>query len=246
MTEHPRPRVLVVEDEPQMAEIIAFALGRADLEVSVVPHAEAAWRFIGKHDVDLVVLDVMLPGISGNELCARIRAGSQVPILILSALSSAEERIAGLESGADDYLGKPFSPRELVLRARALLARSRASHTSGRLRAGPVEVDPSRPRAWIDGDAVPLTDRSAALLRLLASRPGTTVSFRELLNAVWETSSPVGGREMVKTAVYRLRRELGPEAGALIHTHRGLGYALVVPGNPEPDVSLPHSEGDAR
>nr|NLD41128.1 response regulator transcription factor [Actinomycetales bacterium] len=227
MTETP-PQVLVVEDEPQMAEIIAFALSRNGMDVHTSPTAEAAWRALGERRFDAVVLDVMLPGMSGTELCTRLRSHSDIPIIMLSALSAPEERITGLEHGADDYLGKPFSPRELVLRVRALLARSQAAPHRTILRLPGIEVDLVRPRAWVRGVRRDLTDRSADVLRTLAARPGQPVTARELLNAAWETSSPVGGREMVKTAVYRLRRELGPTGADMVRTRRGEGYSLEV------------------
>ncbi len=227
MTETTRPQILVVEDEPQMAEIVAFALTRADMDAHIAPTAEAAWRAVAERRFDAVVLDVMLPGMSGTQLCSRLRAGSDIPIIMLSALSAPEERIAGLECGADDYLGKPFSPRELTLRVQALLTRSRSAARPTTLRLEGIEVDLVRPRAWIGGKRQDLTERSAAVLRTLAARPGETVTTRELLNAAWETSSPVGGREMVKTAIYRLRRELGPAGARMIRTRRGEGYSLV-------------------
>lgn len=217
-------RILIVEDEPQMADIIAFVLAKHDFEPTVATTGEAGWRTLRSKDFDAVVLDVMLPDLSGLALCSRIRTVSDIPIIFLSALGSEDERIAGLEAGADDYLAKPFSPRELALRVKALLARTRTggSHV---ITVGSLAIDTSQPVAIYHGDRLQLTSTSHAILRALAARPGEVVTVKELLNEVWQTSSGLGGKQMVKTAIYRLRQELG-EAGDLVVTRRGAGYSL--------------------
>ncbi|OKL55167.1 hypothetical protein BSZ39_00230 [Bowdeniella nasicola] len=217
-------RILVVEDEPQMADIIEFVLAKHDFAPLLAPTGEAGWHALRNHQIDAIVLDVMLPDITGIQLCERIRAVSDVPIIFLSALGSETERIRGLEAGADDYLAKPFSPRELALRVRVLLARSRATRRPD-IVVGDLSIEVDSPRAQYRDRQIRLTATSHALLRALARTPGEAVAINDLLNEVWQTSARHGGKEMVKTAMYRLRQELG-DAASLVVNQRGAGYLL--------------------
>ncbi|MDO5494661.1 MAG: response regulator transcription factor [bacterium] len=221
-----RRRVLVVEDEPHMREIVGFVLDHHGYEVVLEGSAEAGWRRIQHERFDAMVLDVMLGDVSGIDLCVRIRSRSRTPIIFLSALSTPEERIAGLEAGADDYLGKPFSPRELVLRVNRLVERSLSD--PGELRWQEVRVDAARPIATLGERRVVLTATSHQILSALVRAQGASMTWREILNEVWATSAPQGGKQMVKTAIYRLRRELGDDEARLVETVRGSGYRLGV------------------
>lgn len=223
-----RRRALVVEDEPQMREIVAFVLEHNGYEVAAEESAEAGWRRFQREHFDVAVLDVMLGEVTGIDLCHRIRSRSDVPILFLSALSTTEERIAGLEAGADDYLGKPFSPRELALRVDRIV--SRAGSEASELRSGDLRTDPARPVAFFKDRRVDLTSTSHHILLALLRAEGAALTWREIVNEVWGSSAPQGGKAMVKTAIYRLRRELGDEDATLVQTVRGTGYRLAAPG----------------
>lgn len=223
------PTALVVDDEPQMRAIVTFALETQGFRCHEAGSAEEAWRIVETTALDLVVLDVMLPGEDGVSLCRRIRSGYEVPVILLTARSEVGDRVEGLESGADDYLTKPFSPRELALRAQAVVRRARPSPGPGKIAVGGLEIDLATMRATDDGVALQLTANELRLLVALASRPGEPLSWRDLVREVWATASDQGGREMLKTAVYRLRSRLeaDPSRPERILTVRGVGYRLV-------------------
>ena len=223
----PRPRVLVVDDESQMVSIVAFALETQGFEPVTARSAEAAWRLIESEHFDLLVLDVMLPGASGVQLCERVRAVSDVPVILLTARGEENDRVAGLLAGADDYLTKPFSPRELSLRALAIVRRASGVRAADELIVnGPLTLDRGHRTATLDGRALRLSDVEWRLLASLARHRGSVVAWRDLLNEVWATGEPVGGRDMIKTTVYRLRQHLGPDAEALVVAVRGVGYLM--------------------
>ena len=228
MTE-PRPHVLVVDDERQMVSIVGFALETQGFTTSSARSAEEAWRLFGAENFDLVVLDVMLPGASGVRLCERIRTVSDVPVILLTARGEESDRLAGLLAGADDYVTKPFSPRELALRAAAIVRRTRGrAQRSEALVNGTLAIDPAQRTAHLDGRALRLSDVELRLLTALMRHQGEVVSWRVLLNEVWSTDEAVGARDMIKTAVYRLRQHLGPEADDLIVSVRGTGYLMPI------------------
>lgn len=235
----PSPRVLVVDDEAQMVSIVAFALETQGFETVTARSAELAWRLFGEQRFDLVVLDVMLPGLSGVGLCERLRGVSDVPIILLTARGEENDRLTGLLAGADDYVTKPFSPRELALRASAIVRRTRVRSVSDEsIRNGPLQVDPVRRTAHLEGSVVRLSDVEFRLLVVLARRAGQVVGWRELLNEVWFTGELVGGRDMIKTTVYRLRQHLGPRGEDLVVTVRGLGYLMpALEGEPRSGAS---------
>ena len=228
-------RALVVEDEPAMRDIISFALETQDFSTVTAGSAAAGWAVLAEQHIDLVVLDVMLPGMSGVELCRRITATRPVPVILLTALGETSHRIAGLEAGASDYVSKPFHPRELALRAAGLVRRSPLS--SGALaQAGPVTLDLRAATAYVSGRRVDLTPHEYRLVAALVTHPGEDLPFRQLLLLGWGDPQPLGGRELLKTAVYRLRLKLescDPAARGCIRSVRGVGYRYVVPASDE-------------
>ncbi|GAB47352.1 response regulator transcription factor [Mobilicoccus pelagius] len=226
MPGEPTPVALVVDDERQMVAIVEFALQTQGFDCVTAGSAEAAWHVLTSRHVDLVVLDRMLPGASGEDLCRRIRSVSDVPVLMLTAKGTENDRVDGFLAGADDYVTKPFSPRELALRAQALLRRTRSRAQTEALRNGPLVVDvPARTATW-EGRALRLSDVEQRLLTVLARHAGSVVTWRDLLNEVWFTAETAGGRDMIKTTVYRLRQHLGSGGERLIVTVRGTGYLM--------------------
>jgi len=231
------PRVLVVEDEPDIAALIAYQLTREGFRVQTAGTGPEALDAVAREVPDLVVLDRMLPGLSGDEVLARLKsepATAGVPVLVLTAKREQEDRIEGLELGADDYLTKPFSPRELVLRARAILRRVQEAGVGagGRiLRAGPLRLDVESHRTSIDGSELNLTPTEFRLLQALMERKGRTQSRKQLLEKAWSLESDVTDRIQTRTVdmhVRRLRAKLG-DVGDWIQTVRGFGYRLKVP-----------------
>ncbi|MDO5720104.1 MAG: response regulator transcription factor [Actinomycetaceae bacterium] len=222
-----KPTALIVDDETQMTAIIAFALETEQVASIACHSGHSAWQTFTTTPIDLVILDLMLPDITGITLCRRIRARSNVPILMLTALGDVEQRVKGLEAGADDYVTKPFSPKELALRARALIRRSNDTAPSRPdIVYGPIRIDVAKQRVYVDGRIVELTETEIRLLSTIISNPDRIHSLRELLNEVWGTTATQGGRNMVKTTMYRLRKKLGDVgvSGDFIVAVRGRGY----------------------
>lgn len=227
-----RDLVLVVDDEPQMLQLVALALGAQGFDTITAADAAGAWRALREHAVAVVVLDVLMPGESGIELCRRLRGFSDIPLILLTALGSEPERVAGLEAGADDYVVKPFSPRELALRVAALARRSRESAplAQGTVRdIGSLRLEAGAQTASLDDRPLRLTPSEFRMLWLMSENVGTTVSARDLHRAMGEVADPVGEKEIVRTAIYRLRGKLGDDPAAPRHilTDRGRGYRLV-------------------
>ncbi len=237
-------RALIVEDEPAMRDIIAFALETQNFSTVTAGSAEEGWALLAEQHIDLAVLDVMLPGMSGVELCRRITATRPVPVILLTALGETSQRIAGLEAGASDYVAKPFHPRELALRAAGLVRRSPLS--SGTIvQAGPVTLDLRAATAYVRGKRVDLTPHEYRLVAALVTRSGEDLPFRQLLLLGWGDPQPLGGRDLLKTAVYRLRLKLesaDPAARGCILSVRGVGYRYVAPAVEERN---PFSDGTA-
>lgn len=221
-----KPKILVVDDEPDALEILGFKLQEAGFTPVFARDGERALTAARIERPDLIVLDLMLPQIDGLEVCKLLRrdaATSGIPIIMLTARAAEFDRVLGLELGADDYVTKPFSPRELVLRVRKLLARtSNADAPVPRMRAGPVEIDSDRHRVMVAGNGVELTPTEFKLLELLARRRGRVQSRERLLQDVWGYESSTDTRT-VDTHMRRLREKIGPAAGYL-ETVRGLGY----------------------
>ena len=225
-------RVLVVEDEAHLAEVIADNLALEGHEVEVVGDGLVALERARSAPPALVVLDVMLPGLDGYEVCARLRAeGNEVPVLFLTARNDNDDRVRGLEAGGDDYLGKPFDLRELILRVRAILKRAKwmrePSRAGERLVLGDAVVDFKSFTATVKGRETRLSTKEAMILRCLAERAGEVVSRAEILDRVWGYDAFPTTRT-IDNFVVRLRRILEPEPGEprYLHTIRGTGYRL--------------------
>ncbi len=222
-------RILIVEDEPEFAALIELWLQRSGRATAVATTGHEAMRLLWEERPDLITLDVGMPGLDGWTICERIREVTDIPILIVSARDSEEDRVRGLELGADDYIVKPFSFRELMARIDAALRRSRAprQHELMPLRYRDLAVDPEAHRAWLAGHELPLTPTEFRLLVCLAERPGQLVRHQQLLQAGWgaEYTSDV---QLLRTAIHGLRRKLGtalPDE-EYIAAEYGLGYRL--------------------
>jgi two-component system, OmpR family, alkaline phosphatase synthesis response regulator PhoP len=218
-------RILVVDDEPPIVDLVRGYLEREGYEVRSAADGHAALELIGSTAPDVVVLDVMLPGIDGLEILRRMRAFSDAYVLMLTARGDEIDRIVGLSVGADDYLVKPFSPRELVARVKALLRRPREARRTA-LPEG-LEVDEARRSARVGGKPIELTTTEFAILALLARDPGVVVSRTALLDRVWGEEF-VGDDHLVDVHMANLRRKLGDgvEHPRFIETVRGVGYRL--------------------
>jgi DNA-binding response OmpR family regulator len=232
------PTALVVDDEPQMTTIIEFALQTQGFTVHTAHNGATALNILRTRQVDLVVLDVMMPVLDGRALCREIRGTSDVPIMMLTALGQPEEIISGLEHGADDYVTKPFHPREVALRAQALVRRSRGTAAEPVLQVGRLRIDPTQHVASLDGERLELPFTEFKLLAHLAAHRGEPQPWRTLLQAVWGAQNLAGGRDIVKSAVYRLRSRLAAldEDTEYIRTLRGVGYLVpdLPPADPGP------------
>jgi len=230
MTVRP-PRILIVEDEPPIAEGLAYNLRREGMEVLTAPDGERGIALARSSHPDLVLLDLMLPGIGGLELCTMLRRESNVPIIMLTARSAEVDRVVGLTSGADDYITKPFSLPELVARIRAVLRRSAASGTGqdrpAVVTVGPLEVDFDAHRVTVSGTQVELTPREYDLLAALVRARGKVRSRQSLLAEVWGEDQFIDPRTVdVHVRWLRQKLETDPSRPALIHTVRGVGYRL--------------------
>jgi two-component system, OmpR family, response regulator len=219
-------RVLVVEDEIKMASLIRRGLRNEGLSADVAITGEDALWMAAATAYDAIVLDVMLPGMDGFETCRRLRTdGIWSPVIMLTARDAVEDRVAGLDEGADDYLTKPFSPRELVARVRAVLRRAEPAPPEGPvLEVGELRVDLQRRRATLAGSVLVLRTLEFELLAELARNPGHVVTRDRLLDRVWGVSF-AGGTRTVDVHVAQLRKKLGRPG--LIQTVRGVGYRLL-------------------
>jgi len=226
--------VMVIEDESEIRDLVRYNLERAGYRVTAVADGEAGLERIFESRPDVVVLDLMLPGRSGLEILREVReepATRDLPMLVLTARSAEMDKLLGFEHGADDYLTKPFSPRELVARVQALLRRSKPNRAQGVIEVGDLRVDTlAREITW-RGGTLTLTPREFELLAFLATRPGRVFSRDELLRKVWGYDY-MGETRTVDVHVRRLRMKLG-EDNRLITTVTGAGYKLVAPVNAE-------------
>jgi DNA-binding response OmpR family regulator len=218
--------VLLVEDEPSVGELVRSYLGRDGYRVLWVRSGEEALVELDRHQVRIVILDIGLPGIDGFDVCRAMRARSQVPILMLTARDEEPDRVVGLEVGADDYLTKPFSPRELAARIKAVLRRTEPQPAQNVLTLGDVVVNRETHDVTIGGDPVELTAKEFDLLAYFLANAGALLSRDQLLDRVWGVEYP-GGTRTVDVHVAQLRRKLGRPQ--LIRTLRGAGYKAVAP-----------------
>ena len=220
-------RILVVEDEREAAAVLARGLREQAFAVDVVHRGPDALEYASINDYDLVILDLMLPGMSGMEVCRRLRAsGIALPILMLTARGEPDQRVAGLDAGADDYLPKPYHFPELLARMRALLRRG-PSLASAVLTIDDLSVDTRARRVTRGGDSIVLTTKEYALLDYLVRRQGEVVSRAEIAEHVWDDSfDPMSN--LIEVYIQRLRRKLDDgRTVKLIHTRRGTGYVLI-------------------
>ncbi|MEE4542747.1 response regulator transcription factor [Streptomyces sp. V4-01] len=221
----PRRRVLVVDDDPTVAEVVATYLDRAGFAVDRVADGPSAVARAAAVRPDLVVLDLMLPGMDGLEVCRRLREHGPLPVVMLTARGDEDDRILGLEVGADDYVTKPFSPRELVLRVESVLRRAGSTPEAGPwLRSGALALDPAARRALRDGSELPLTIREFDLLAFFLRHPGRVLGREELMRRVWGWE--FGDLSTVTVHVRRLREKVedDPARPRMISTVWGVGY----------------------
>ena len=218
------PLICVIEDESVIASAVAARLRAEGFDVEVAEDGPSGVRLCDRVRPDLVVLDVMLPGMDGLEVCKRVQRDRAVPVLMLTARGEETDVLVGLGVGADDYMTKPFSPRELVARVRALLRRveRRPAPAGDSLQVGALELDPATRRVHVGGEPVHLTPTEFDLLALLAARPGVVFTREQLLADVWSWRDGSGQRT-VDSHVRGLRAKLG---AGLVRTVHGVGYAL--------------------
>ncbi|HZB49172.1 MAG TPA: response regulator transcription factor [Mycobacteriales bacterium] len=220
-------RVLVVEDEESFSEALSYMLRREGFEVAVAATGPDALSQFDRSGADLVLLDLMLPGLSGTEVCRSLRQRSNVPVIMLTARDSEVDKVVGLELGADDYVTKPFSSRELVARIRAVLRRRGEPEEpeAAALEAGPVRMDVDRHVVTVAGSTVPMPLKEFDLLELLLRNVGRVLTRGQLIDRVWGADY-VGDTKTLDVHVKRLRSKVEPEPGAprYIVTVRGLGY----------------------
>lgn len=224
--------ILVVEDDQNIAKLVRYNLEKAGYRVFVTITGEDALEHLSKQMADLIILDLMLPKMDGLETCRRLKDDSRlasIPIMILTARGEEVDRVVGFELGADDYVVKPFSPRELVLRVKTILRRgqskSKQVQPKENLRSGDLEIDIPRHRVSVKGKEIILTPMEFKLLTILLERRGRVQSREQLLSDVWNIEADVTTRT-VDTHVKRLRQKLG-KAGDVLETIRGLGYRFM-------------------
>lgn len=227
MNARQNPRVVVVDDEAPIRELVRSYLLREGMEVFTAEDGPSAIAAVGRLDPDVVVLDLMLPGLDGVEVCRQLRTFSDAYVVMLTARGEEVDRIVGLSIGADDYMVKPFSPRELVARVRALLRRPRSARSMAQTPG--LAVDSAARQVSVDGRGIRLTNTEFALLEALARDPGVVFTRAQLLEMVWG-SDFVGDDHVLDVHVGNLRRKLGDDSATprFVETVRGIGFRLVV------------------
>jgi len=233
MSEASPIKVLLVEDDERLGRLTARYLESHGLLVTLVPDGRSGLAEAGRSPPDVVLLDLMLPQLPGMEVCRQLRARSDVPIIMVTALGEEADRVLGLEGGADDYLPKPFSSRELLARIRAQARRARGQSGPGpeRVQVGPLSIDVGSHSAWLDGRLLPLTSAELALLVALARRPGRVLSRDQLLDLTRSSPDEVFDRS-IDVSISRIRQKMGddPRSPRWLRTVRGAGYLLAAPG----------------
>jgi two-component system, OmpR family, response regulator len=215
--------IVVVDDEPNIADLVDLYLAREGFRVLKTDTGEAGLRAVKDHRPRIVVLDVGLPDVDGLEVCKRLRAASQIPVIFLTARDSEVDRVLGLELGGDDYLTKPFSPAELVARVKAVLRRVDGGPAAEVMQAGQVAIDAGRREVRVAGEPVDFTTKEFDLLRYLAERPGLALSRQQILDRVWGYDW-YGDARTVDVHIAQVRKKLGDTVE--IKTVRGVGYRL--------------------
>ena len=226
-----KPSILVVDDDPGVLDVVAFTLRREGFDVDEERDGPAALLAARARSYDLVILDVMLPQLSGTDVCHALRAESDVPIVMLTARDAEADRVLGLELGADDYVTKPFSTAELLSRVRAILRRRELDRALGGVavrRLGGLHIDLGRHEVLVEGERVHLTLSEFKVLALLAEQPDSVVSRRELMQHLW-ASEHVGDEHACEVHISNLRRKIerDPTQPQRLLTVRGMGYKLV-------------------
>lgn len=222
-------KILVVEDEASFSDALSYLLGREGFDVSVADTGDGAIAEFDRHGADLILLDLMLPGLSGTEVCRQIRQRSNVPVIMLTAKDSEVDKVVGLELGADDYVTKPYSTRELVARIRAVMRRQSEDFSDsvpdGVISAGPVRMDIERHIVHVNGEQVQLPLKEFELLEFLIRNSGRVLTRSQLIDRVWG-SDYFGDTKTLDVHVKRLRAkvEVDPANPLFIQTVRGLGY----------------------
>jgi DNA-binding response OmpR family regulator len=219
-------RILLVDDEARVREVVAGYLAREGYRVQTAPEGESARRYLNEFQPDLVVLDLMLPGVSGFDLLQEIRQRGDLPVILLTARAEEVDRVSGLEMGADDYVVKPFSPRELVARVRSVMRRSAKTPSSTAMQFEGLEIDPGRRVVSVNGSPVDITAREFDLLAFLASQPSQVFTRGQLLDHVWDSSAEWQDPATVTVHVRRLRQKLesDPQNPRWLTTVWGVGY----------------------
>ena len=226
-------RILIVEDDPHISKLVKYNFEKEGFDCHVLESGEEVLRVLDRYSIDLIILDIMLPKMNGFEVCKELRQHPKyagLPIIMLTARGEEVDRIVGLEIGADDYIVKPFSPRELLLRTKAVLRRGRNEEILEKdiLEAGNLRIDLPRHKVMVGKKEINLTSMEFNLLVTLIQRQGRVQSREALLNDVWEMSADVTTRT-VDTHIKRLRQKLG-KVGSLIETVRGFGYRFADEG----------------
>jgi DNA-binding response OmpR family regulator len=226
-------KILIVEDEAIVADVVSRYLRRDGFQVVIASDGQAALEIAREQSPDLVLLDLMLPKIDGLEVCRRLRAVSSVPIIVVTAKGDEADRIVGLELGADDYVSKPFSPRELVARVRAVLRRTKqtapSAVTEGTVHVGPILIDPAGRYATVENEPVELTAKEFDLLWFMVRNVGQVFSRTQLLDQVWDYEY-FGDESTVTVHIHRLRSKLEPDPvrPRYLKTVWGVGYKLEI------------------
>ena len=224
-------RILIVEDEESLSEPLAYLLGKEGFDPEVVADGQASLEEFDRAGADLVLLDLMLPGLSGTEVCKALRQRSNVPIIMLTAKDAEIDKVLGLELGADDYVTKPYSSRELVARIRAVLRRRSEPEelVSATVQAGPVRMDIERHVVTVEGETVNMPLKEFELLEMLLRNAGRVLTRGQLIDRVWG-SDYVGDTQTLDVHVKRLRSKIEPDPSDPRHlvTVRGLGYKFEV------------------
>jgi len=224
------PTILIIEDEKDLAQLISYNLGQEGFRTKVVSDGEEGYEKALRETPELIILDLMLPKMNGLEVCRKLRShpqGKNIPVLMLTAKGEEIDRVVGFEVGADDYMVKPFSPRELVLRAKAILKRTgdaKGEADVSAIRMGVLELDPTQHRVWVKKKEMILTATEFKLLEYMLKSRGRVLTRDLLLDKVWGYDVAVTTRT-VDTHIKRLREKLG-KAGDVIETLRGVGYRL--------------------
>lgn len=220
------PKILVVDDEEQLRSLISYALSSAGMEVTAAGTGKEAITALDEHAIDLIVLDVLLPDANGIELCRQIRRHTQAPVIFLTAMSDQADVIKGLEAGGDDYLAKPFSIEELLLRINAILRRSSTADEDIKIGAMTIKLDSHEVLAH--QTPVDLTPLEFRFLRYLSLNEHRIISTKELVEEVWEVADLGAHDPIVKSTVYRIRQKLGPPLPQTVEIRnvRGVGYQV--------------------